>query len=550
MGFFLMAEIVFTNGCIHTLNRNQPNASFIAVSAGKIVGVGSENEMNEWIQQGKTKVVDLMGKTVFPGFVESHNHFNAVSNQWGWLNLGITQCVNISQVLNKIKLEVEQQKKSFNPEQTELIPWIKCVGFDDTLVEEMRDLTKQELDQVSGPFPVWVWHPSMHRAYVNSKALEIAGIDDSVENPEGGVFVRDSNGKLTGQMEEMPAYQMVYIHLNKTIDMKNKGRDMYETARYFASKGITSVQDLFVGPMLFMLYQNAFQMHSEENPFPIRVSVYSPPHWTDRPAATRFPDYLKFGGTKLFADGSIQCHTACCSIPYEDEPSLKGDLTIPAPQLNVIVSKLHQAGQQIAVHCNGDGAIEAFINAVEKALEANPRPDHRHRIEHCQMVSDEQLAKMNRLGICANFFIGHVYYWGDRHYKKFLGERAKRISPLKSAQDASVPFALHCDCPVTPVDPLHSIWVAVARQTKTGFELGAEQKISVEQAIRAYTIDAAYLGFDDHCKGSLEVGKFADFIVLSDNPLSVPVESIPTINIQQTFVGGRLVWGSEQTPKL
>jgi len=357
------------------------------------------------------------------------------------------------------------------------------------------------------------------------------------------VYVRDADGKLTGQMEEMSAYQPVYMQLNKTIDMRTKGPDMWATAVHFASRGITTIHDLFVGPMLFNLYRNAFSTHTAEKPFPIRVSLYAPAHWEDRPEATGFdPLYLRFGGTKLFADGSIQCHTACCLQPYHDQADTKGSLTFPPEKLAQIVAKFHAKGQ-IAVHCNGDGAIEAIIDAVEQANATNPRPDHRHRIEHCQMVTAEQLERMNKAGITASFFVSHVYFWGDRHKDIFLGpDRSQTISPLQTAVKNGIRFGLHSDCPITPVNPLHSMWTAVSRKMKNNEVLGQDERISVEQALKAYTIDAAYLSFEENIKGSIEPGKLADFVVLAEDPFQVDVDHLPEIQISQTIVGGHTVY--------
>ena len=251
-------DAVFFNGNIITFDNDFTSVNYIGIKDGKIVALGNGDDYKSTISDNTT-LHDLDGKTVLPGFIESHNHFNAVANQWGWIDVGITQCTTIADVLTKIKSAVESQSSELVKDG--LKPWIKCVGFDDTLIAENRDIVKEEIDSVSGDFPVWIWHPSLHRAYVNSKAFEISGITEDVKNPDGGTFVRNSDGKLTGQMEEMAAYQMVYVHLNKTLDMSTKRADMWNTAKFFASKGVTSVHDLFVGPMLFNLYRNAFAVN-------------------------------------------------------------------------------------------------------------------------------------------------------------------------------------------------------------------------------------------------------------------------------------------------
>ena len=254
----IMAEVVFHNGNFITFDSDNSRCTYIAVKDGKIIARGNGDDYKSQVNEGTT-VHDLGGKNVLPGFVESHNHFNAVANQWGWTDVGITQCSTIDEVLNKIKNARDEQTK-VSIKEGEALPWIKCVGFDDTLISELRNITKSEIDSVCSDYPVWIWHPSLHRAYVNSKAFEIAGITEEVQDPQGGCFVRDENGKLTGQMEEMIAFQLVYVHLNKTIDPRSKVRDMWAAAKYFASKGVTTVHDLFVGELLFKLYAGAFSV--------------------------------------------------------------------------------------------------------------------------------------------------------------------------------------------------------------------------------------------------------------------------------------------------
>ena len=208
-----------------------------------------------------------------------------------------------------------------------------------------------------------------------------------------------------------------------------------------------------------------------------------------------------------------------------------------------MVEKAHHAGYQIAIHGNGDAAIDDIIYAFEQAQEEYPRVDARHRIEHCQMVREDQLDKMKMLGITPSFFAGHVYYWGDRHREIFMGpERAARISPLKSSVVRRIRFTVHDDTPVTPVDPLQLVWVAVNRLTKSKKVLGPQQRIDIKEALRAITIDAAWQNFEEELKGSIEVGKLADFVILAENPLAVKAANIKDIAVLETIVGGQTVY--------
>jgi predicted amidohydrolase YtcJ len=256
-------------------------------------------------------------------------------------------------------------------------------------------------------------------------------------------------------------------------------------------------------------------------------------------------NFLKLGGVKLFQDGSIQALTAALTDGYLNKPDLKGDLILSQEVLNDLVEKYHSAGLQIAVHANGDRAIESVLQALERAQHLHPRNDHRHMLIHCQLASDDHIRRMKKLGVIPSYFVNHVYYWGDRHASLFLGpERAQRIDPLGSSMKEGLMFSLHSDLPVTPVDPIFSIHNAVNRTTRSGELLGPAERISVFEALKTYTINAAYCSFEESIKGSIEEGKLADFAVLSENPLTVESGAIKDIRVEATTVGGRLVYGS------
>jgi hypothetical protein len=257
-------------------------------------------------------------------------------------------------------------------------------------------------------------------------------------------------------------------------------------------------------------------------------------------------EYLKIGSVKLLQDGSIQGLTGALSEPYHNKPDFRGELILPQETLDGLVEKYHGEGFQIAVHANGDRAIESVLDAIEKAQKLHPRDDHRHMIIHCQTATHDQIRRMKRLGIVPSYFVNHVYYWGDRHVSIFLGpERAKRISPLASSLKEGLIFTLHSDLPVTPVDPLFSIHCAVNRITREGKVLGPDERISPMEALKTYSTHAAYCSFEEHIKGSIEVGKLADFTVLSDNPLTVSPDKIKDIDVIKTVVGGQMVYDGE-----
>jgi len=256
-------------------------------------------------------------------------------------------------------------------------------------------------------------------------------------------------------------------------------------------------------------------------------------------------DYLKLGSVKLFQDGSIQGLTAGLNEPYHCSPDLRGELIMPQEQLDEVVARYHELGFQLAIHANGDRAIESVLTAMENAEAKCPRQGAlRHMIIHCQTASVNQIRRMRDLGVVPNYFVNHVYYWGDRHVSIFLGpDRARRIDPLQSTLDLGWKFVLHSDLPVTPVEPLLSMHNAVNRITREGKVLGPEERIAPDEALKAYTINAAYCSFEEDIKGIITSGKLADFAVLSDNPLTVAPEAIKDIQVEATVVGGRKVYG-------
>ncbi len=255
------------------------------------------------------------------------------------------------------------------------------------------------------------------------------------------------------------------------------------------------------------------------------------------------PERIRVSAVKLSQDGSLQGYTGFLSSPYHQQPEGKSQYAgYPArsrENLVEMVKNYHRAGYQIAIHGNGDAAIDDILYAYREAQAEFPRPDARHRIEHCQTPRDDQLDQIRELGVTPSFFIAHVYYWGDRHRDLFLGpDRAERISPLASARERGIRFTIHNDTPVTPVDPLHLVWCAVNRQTRNGEILGPEQRIDTYAALQAVTIDAAWQNFEENIKGTIELGKLADFVILAENPLTVERLKLKDIQVVETIVGG------------
>jgi len=531
---------LFFNGNIITMNPDMPKATAFAVSNGRFSVVGTDSQVQSLFGSGIPKV-DLKGKTVLPGFIESHNHISIyAANQ---LQADCTPGANNS--IENIKKRIQSMA-----EETPDGQWIRGWGYDDTLIGDKRHLTCIDLDEASSKHPILIAHVSGHLAYVNSMALKIADVGPDTPQPEGGTIHKDSHGNPTGLLMEPSAMNLITRYTRAYTKSQLK-KVLLDAMEHYNRFGITSTHDAALG------YQGscreecrAYRELETEGCLSLRVYMTIMEHEynaiCEHGLGTGFgSEFLKIGSVKMFQDGSIQAMTGALSKDYHNKKGFRGELIHPQETLEQLVVKFHNQDLQIAVHANGDRAIESVIQAFEKAQEQNPRSNHRHMLIHCQMASLDHIKRMKTAGIVPSYFVNHVYYWGDRHCNLFLGpDRARDIDPLGFSLNEGLIFSLHSDLPVTPVDPIFSIHNAVNRVTRKGLVLGEEQRIPVLEALKAYTINAAYCSFEEDIKGSIETGKLADFTVLSDDPLTIVPENIKDIQVRATAVGGKKVFGS------
>lgn len=532
--------VLFRNARVHTMDGRRPPAAALAVRGGRVLAVGAESAAARAAGR-RARVVDLGGRAVLPGFVESHCHFLMTGLTLTQVDARTPPNTGIADVLTRVAEFARRLPRGH---------WILGWGYDDTLIAEQRALTRRDLDAVAPDHPVYIRHISGHLSYANGAALGLAGVGRGATSPAGGHIVLDEHGDPTGELHERPAQALVN-RLVPPVEMPALRQALRDALPMFARVGVTSIHDALVGMAAGLADFHAYQAAVADGELPLRATLF--PAY---PLAGQFmfhsgfgDDRLRLGPLKHIADGSIQGHTAALCDPYFDRPGLTGLQVLSDKELVDRYRDAHALGFQLATHGNGDAAIEAILDAYETVLAESPRADHRFRIEHCQMATEAQLDRMQRLGVLASFFAVHTYYWGDRHERLFLGPgRAHRIDPLGSALGRQIHFALHSDCPVTPVAPLMSVWSAVNRITREGRVIGPEQRIAVRDALRAFTLDAAYLAFEDGLKGSLAPGKVADFVVLDRDPLAVPAEEIRDIAVAQTVVGGEVVWSADAAP--
>jgi hypothetical protein len=423
--------------------------------------------------------------------------------------------------------------------------WIFGIGYDDTLLAEGRHPTRADLDRVSTAQPVVALHVSGHLAAVNSLALEKLGYDASTPDPEGGRIRRDASGAPDGVLEESAAESATRALASPGV--ADALRIVRRATEMYLAAGVTTAQNGFAtGAQL-----RALPWIARLRVAPLRLVLWPGEAEGDALvdgslAAPQDDPWVAIGAVKLVADGSLQGYTGHLTQPYfvppGDDVSFRGYARIPREKLVAWVERLHRAGLQVAIHGNGDAAIDDILDAIEHAQSVAPRADARHVIVHAQTAREDQLDRMAALGVVPSFFVLHTWYWGDRHRERFLGpERAARISPAASAARRGIPFTLHADTPVVPMEPLRVVWSAVNRTTTSGAVLGPEQRIDATAALRAVTIDAARQHFLEHDRGSLEAGKLADLVVLDRSPFDDPA-SIDQVRVVETIVGGVTRW--------
>jgi len=533
----MRADRIFINGNIATLDHETPAASALAVTGDRFLAVGFNDELLK-LADNKTDIVNLSGKTVTPGFIETHAHLSLYA-----LTLLQIDCSSpLNSSIEDVKNRIHAQVRDLEPGQ-----WIKGWGFDDTLIAGKRHLSRADLDECAPDNPVSIDHISGHLMYANSPALEIAGIGPGTPSPPGGEIYKNPHGIPTGLLsEEAQAFVSGQMPSPDVAELK---KAITEAIRHFHACGITSTHDGAIG-----YYREgaevlqAYQALEEEDRLNLRIyltlmdDLYLEILQSGL-ASKLNSNFLKLGSAKLFQDGSIQALTAALTEPYYKYPELKGDMIHPQTGLDDLVDKHHRAGRQLAIHANGDRAIESCLQALERANNRYPGKDLRHMIIHCQLATREHIDRMKRLGVIPSYFINHIYYWGDRHLSTFLGpRRAETLSLLNTSLQAGLKFTLHSDLPVTPVAPLFAMHCAVNRTTKNGKTLGESEKISPLAAIRAYTAHAAWCSFEENIKGTITTGKLADFVVLSANPLKAAPDKIKYIRVLETVLGGKTVY--------
>ena len=531
------ADLVVFNAKVYTVDSGTPRAEAFAIKASRFAAVGSTADIKSFIGKG-TQTLDAKQMTIVPGFIDTHNHApgNVLLYEVLVGNPYVVEFVTIDSIVDKLRARVRE-----TPPGT----WVEGYFFDDTKVKDNRQLNVHDLDKVSKDHPVAVHHRGGHTSFYNSKALEMADVNKQTPNPPGGTFDRDANGELNGRVTDRAKNVFNKIGKRKTFSAEQtlqRDRDgLAYISKQFVRYGVTSVHH--EGGNLFALQQVRAQGNLLH-----RVSYEASGRVLESMIAggieTGFGDeWIRFGATSEHTvDGSFSERTMALSIPYPGmEPPYKGNVTETQDDLNAWIERVHRAGIQVNCHANGDVAIDMMLTAVERAQRLFPRTDTRPKITHCTLINDDLVRRMKALGAVPAAFTSYAYYNSDKFH--FYGEELmKRCMAYRTFLDAGIVAAAGSDFSPGPFDPRMAIQGMVTRTGWDGKTWGANQRVSVDEALRINTINGAYNSHEEAIKGSITPGKLADFVVLSDDLFTVAKEKIKDLEIVRTVVGGTTVY--------
>ena len=543
-------DLIFFGGHILTMDDQYPSIEAIAIQNGKITAVGGKNEIMK-LKSWKTNVCNLHGKTLMPGFIEAHCHPIATAI--------LSQVVDVSGFRYNSRTEIlkiiQSEVKKASPGE-----WVLAFGWDPVLVSDLHNPTLSELDSISKDTPIFILTQMMHHAFVNTAVYKAAGISINTPNPTGGgIFQKDNQGNLNGIIYEFSALQYILDKMPKTPQGTAELLLNLQYAKY-AKAGYTSISAL--GPVNIAGNPLQFMENLSNNTSPVRSYVY--------PIQSQLKnsgylngygnDFFKIKGVKLYMDGSPYTGGAAFSEPYLNtnltlnriglKKDHRGSVNFTEDSLLTTLTYYHTNNYQIAIHAQGEVAIQQILDAFKKILKEYPRSNHRHRIEHNALITKKQIVQAKNLGITLSFFIDHIYFYGDQLPNIVGSKRASRFMPIQSAISAEHITSIHTDNPATPINPFRALSTAVTRKTReTKSILGPDERVTVYDALKAITINAAWQLFEEDNRGSITVGKSADLVLLSHNPLITNVSDIKNIKVISTWLDGNKVNYSPYTWK-
>ncbi len=530
----LYADLVLRNGKVVTVDKEESIREAVAVKFGRIVAVGSDEDVDA-LKGEETTVIDLGGRTVIPGLIDSHAHITSVGAR-RVMNVDLSEEAGVRSIAD-IQARLRERAQA-TPEGE----WVTGFKEDDSKLAEKRHPTRWDLDEASVDHPVIVSTVGGHFSVVNSFALERAGVTKDTPDPEGGRFDRDpETGEPTGGLHEA-ALGVVRPEGPQEPSREQAREGAREILMECASTGLTCVYDMVGRSQI----RAALDLKNRGE-LPIRVRMDATIELLPELEKTGVyrglgDDWVRLCGVKFFFDGAISARTAAVSEPYLHRPDFYGVMSTTRENAEKILTEAYEAGYRISAHANGDRAIAMYLDIMDKLQEEYPREDPRNRDIHCTVMTPELVDRIRELGILPTIFGAYPYYHGDKLLPAFGEERLERMFAARSLLDAGIRVAAHSDHSASPFPPLMGIHALVNRTTKGGRPVGRSQRITVMEALRLYTINAAYQQLDEERLGSIEEGKLADMVVLGEDILTVPPESIIEIPVEMTIVEGRVVY--------
>lgn len=527
---------------IHTMDADTTTATAMLTDRGRVLAIGTQAECRATADRTGLvpELVDLGDAVVVPGFVDAHAHPLMYGQLMTWVDCGPERAGSIPEIVALLQAAAVDAPVG-RP--------VRGYGYEQRNLAEKRHPTRFELDEVADDREVYLMNASGHGGVVNSFTLATNGVDRDTPDPDGGEFFRDADGELTGELSDAACNILTGVHgvkighhgpnFHLADEPEEHLRQLDAATQRFLAGGVTSIGDCQVTRREFDMYLRL----AEAGRLELRVSMYLLSHLLDEALEMglvgQFGNaHLSFAGIKLYADGTLGGWTAYFPDGYVGDPCRTGQLYHDPAEYTALISRAHAAGLQTATHAQSPTAIEMVVSAIEAALAERPDADARHRIEHCGLPTPEQIDRMAASGIRPVNQTQHYFNWGEG-VEEAIGTPGERFNPLGEFERAGVPFTISSDAPVAEPIPLEAIQTAVTRVTRRGHTLGPDDlRVSALSALRAHTIEGAVsIGREDDL-GSLEVGKYADFVVLSDDPLAVDADEISSITVRETWVDG------------
>jgi predicted amidohydrolase YtcJ len=532
----MFADLVLKNGKIVTIDEKESIAEAVAVKFGRILAVGTNDEIKGYVGE-TTKIIDLKGRTVTPGLIDSHCHQTA-SGARKYVTVELSEESGIHSIADIQKRLAEKAKATPKGE------WIYGSDEDDSKLAEKRHPTRWELDEATLDHPMTVTTRGGHFSIANSKAFEVANVSKDTPDPAGGTFERDpATGELTGGVHEKATQLITPVRPTPNKEQAYEGAK--EQLLACAAAGLTCVHDS-IGESQIRAINDL--KNNGELPIRVRIDVHKE-HWPDLKKVGIYQgfgdDWVRITAIKFFWDGAISARTAAVTEPYLHRPDFYGVLGTTPELAMQEIEAAYKEGYRIVTHANGDAAVALFCDVMEVLQKKYPRKDPRNRDIHCTVVNPELIARLKKLDILPTIFGPYVYYHGDKLLPAFGEERLEWMFAARSFLDAGIKVSAHSDYGAGPMPPLMAIHGLVNRVTKAGRPIGQSQRVSVMEALKLYTINAAYHSFDEDKQGSIEVGKLADFTVYGEDILTVPTDTIIDIPIDMTIIDGKTVYARE-----